>query len=101
MKFTIDTSHAADVEQGIAPPMRTAVTIPIVAEMGARGAEVVLYVATAAFGQPGVPTSDRELRAIAQAIIVRLMGERCEHDWQEQPGEPPVDVCSSCGAVRR
>lgn len=24
----------------------------------------------------------------------------CAHDWQEQPGEPPVDVCSSCGAVR-
>lgn len=25
----------------------------------------------------------------------------CEHDWQEQPGEPPVDTCSHCGAVRR
>lgn len=22
------------------------------------------------------------------------------HDWQEQPGEPPRDVCSRCGAVR-
>lgn len=22
------------------------------------------------------------------------------HDWQEQPGEPPIDVCSSCGEVR-
>lgn len=24
----------------------------------------------------------------------------CEHQWEEQPGEPPMDVCSSCGAVR-
>jgi hypothetical protein len=25
----------------------------------------------------------------------------CDHDWQEQPGEPPVDTCSNCGAVRK
>ena len=25
----------------------------------------------------------------------------CDHDWQEQPGEPPVDTCSHCGATRR
>ena len=24
----------------------------------------------------------------------------CRHDWQEQPGEPPRDTCSLCGAVR-
>jgi hypothetical protein len=24
----------------------------------------------------------------------------CNHDWQEQPGEPPVDVCPKCGASR-
>jgi hypothetical protein len=24
----------------------------------------------------------------------------CEHEWQEQPGEPPVDTCSRCGEVR-
>lgn len=24
----------------------------------------------------------------------------CIHEWHEQPGEPPVDVCSQCGAVR-
>jgi hypothetical protein len=23
-----------------------------------------------------------------------------DHDWQEQPGEPPIDVCFKCGAVR-
>lgn len=22
------------------------------------------------------------------------------HDWIEQPGEPPKDICFSCGAVR-
>lgn len=27
--------------------------------------------------------------------------DTCNHDWQEQPGEPPVDVCPKCGAVRR
>lgn len=25
----------------------------------------------------------------------------CDHEWQEQPGEPPVDTCSRCGATRR
>jgi len=24
----------------------------------------------------------------------------CEHDFQEQPGVPPRDVCSRCGEVR-
>lgn len=24
----------------------------------------------------------------------------CEHDWDEQPGEPPVDVCTKCGDTR-
>ncbi len=33
--------------------------------------------------------------------VVYDVGENgCFHDWQEQPGEPPVDVCSSCGEVR-
>lgn len=26
--------------------------------------------------------------------------EECEHQWEEQPGEPPVDVCPLCGARR-
>jgi hypothetical protein len=25
---------------------------------------------------------------------------RCDHTWEEQPGEPPIDVCTSCGATR-
>jgi hypothetical protein len=24
----------------------------------------------------------------------------CDHQWEEQPGEPPVDVCPKCGAYR-
>lgn len=24
----------------------------------------------------------------------------CDHEWVEQEGEPPVDVCISCGATR-
>lgn len=32
--------------------------------------------------------------------VVDVLNDECEHDWQEQPGEPPVDVCNSCGAVR-
>ena len=24
----------------------------------------------------------------------------CKHQWEEQPGEPPRDVCTSCGRVR-
>lgn len=34
-----------------------------------------------------------------EALFDRL-GTCIEHDWQEQPGEPPVDVCSSCGETR-
>lgn len=25
---------------------------------------------------------------------------RCAHTFEEQPGEPPIDVCTSCGARR-
>lgn len=24
----------------------------------------------------------------------------CKHEWQDQPGELPTDVCSNCGTVR-
>jgi hypothetical protein len=24
----------------------------------------------------------------------------CEHEWEEQPGEPPKDVCIKCGDTR-
>jgi hypothetical protein len=41
-----------------------------------------------------------EFRTLRAAKNRKRELETCEHDWQEQPGEPPVDVCSSCGAVR-
>lgn len=40
------------------------------------------------------------------ALFANEIGEEpppatyCEHDWQEQPGEPPFDVCNQCGAWR-
>lgn len=29
-----------------------------------------------------------------------LEANGCDHNWVEQEGEPPCDVCNSCGAVR-
>jgi len=29
-----------------------------------------------------------------------LLPKACDHQWEEQPGEPPVDVCTSCGERR-
>jgi hypothetical protein len=76
MKFTLETDNIARVERAISPPMRNAITIPLVAESGARGMDVVIYVCTTAFGSiRGVQTSDRELQAIAAEIAARL-GER-------------------------
>jgi len=72
MTFTIDDSHVTDIEHRIAPPLSMAITLPVTAQMGARGAEVVLYISTSAFGQRGVPTSARELQAIAAEIAQRL-----------------------------
>lgn len=45
-----------------------------------------------------VASLKRDHKRLLEVLEVRLM--KCEHDWQEQPGEPPVDVCSRCGAVR-
>jgi hypothetical protein len=33
--------------------------------------------------------------------VFQIEWPECDHDWQEQPGEPPVDTCSRCGAERR
>lgn len=72
MKFRVSGAGLNRVEHGIAPPMRSAITIPATVEMGARGVDVVVYVGTSAFGERGVPTSDRELLAIAREIADRL-----------------------------
>jgi len=29
-----------------------------------------------------------------------LVQAQCDHDWQEQAGEPPFDSCSKCGLRR-
>lgn len=37
------------------------------------------------------------------ALEYEIERDACQpeaHDWQEQVGEPPVDVCSQCGEVR-
>jgi hypothetical protein len=72
MKFKVSASRT-DVEHGIAPPMRQAVTLPAVIEMGARGADIIIYVCTPAFGPiRGIATSDKELKEAAKEIARRL-----------------------------
>lgn len=53
------------------------------------------------------PTCDKRVHVVAtthdpvpETVSLSCGHLLCDHDWQEQPGEPPVDVCSSCGAVR-
>jgi hypothetical protein len=44
----------------------------------------------------------RRLRATDLAFeYLDIEVRECDHDWQEQPGEPPVDTCSKCGGIRR
>ena len=70
MKLQVQTSGLKRIEHDIAPPMRHAITLPLTAEMGARGADVVLYISVPVFGPVG--TSMRELQAIADEIVERL-----------------------------
>lgn len=37
----------------------------------------------------------------AKQCVASIASRPCDHEWQEQPGEPPVDVCSRCGKERR
>lgn len=32
---------------------------------------------------------------------LRKLQRECKHRWEEQPGEPPEDVCIHCGLARR
>jgi hypothetical protein len=41
------------------------------------------------------------MRLTAQGVKVLPPDLSCDHQWEEQPGEPPMDVCVKCGAVRR
>lgn len=72
MELDIQDSMAGVVEHGIRPPMAQVITVPITVQMGARGVEVILYICTSPFGQHGVPTSDRELKAITAEVVKRL-----------------------------
>lgn len=45
------------------------------------------------------PHSQRK-REVAAAEQASLLHRGCDHDWQEQEGEPPVDICNSCGETR-
>jgi hypothetical protein len=48
------------------------------------------------------PSQDQQvIDAIEDRRPWPVLVEPCDHDWQEQPGEPPVDICNSCGAVRK
>ena len=40
--------------------------------------------------------TDDELKAYE----IRELRGTCTHRWEEQPGEPPQDVCYDCGEVR-
>lgn len=75
MVFDVQTGGLDRLERGISPPMQMAITIPVVAGLGARGAEVIVYVATSPFGQRGIGTSARELKAIASEVARRLQQE--------------------------
>ena len=47
------------------------------------------------------PKEEAEFCELRIFLIDLIIAQRtCEHDWQEQPGEPPIDVCPSCGAIR-
>jgi deoxyribose-phosphate aldolase len=72
MKFRVERGGLNRLEHSIAPPMRMVITIPVVAEMGARGADIIVYVCTSPFGQRGVETSSMELTAIAKEIADRI-----------------------------
>ena len=74
MKLKASAAGLSRLEHGLAPPMRSAITIPVVAEAGARGMDVTIYVCVGSF-QRGLPTSDNELRAIASEVFARLSKE--------------------------
>jgi len=46
-------------------------------------------------------------RDVRQALAHALSGVAafdvqiaCDHQYEEQPGEPPIDVCTRCGDVK-
>lgn len=45
-------------------------------------------------------TKMRRQKRMPRAELRKLQRE-CKHEWIEQPGEPPEDVCFHCGLARR
>lgn len=43
-------------------------------------------------------TTDRDKDRLRE--VRELDRAACSHEFQEQPGEPPVDVCPLCGEAR-
>lgn len=43
---------------------------------------------------------DESAKEILDTIWKKTQLIGCEHEWHEQPGEPPVDVCMHCGSQR-
>ena len=39
-------------------------------------------------------------RPVTEVESIEGGSATCKHRWEEQPGEPPRDVCPKCGAVR-
>lgn len=48
---------------------------------------------------PYIKALERCERRVAE-LELELIQLKCQHEWQEQPGEPPVDCCFKCGKVR-
>lgn len=45
-------------------------------------------------------TSDAKLNYTPGELVELKIENACEHEWIEQPGEPPTDVCYHCGQKR-
>lgn len=43
----------------------------------------------------------RDPEAFKRLEELKSLQANCDHDWQEQPGEPPFDVCPKCGGIQR
>jgi hypothetical protein len=48
-----------------------------------------------------INSGDHELARDARGLRDLIDGDGCDHEWKEQEGEPPVDVCVRCGKERR
>lgn len=64
----LDISHLTFVEHGIAPPMREAITLPVLDDTG-RDTGVAIYIATSPFN---TKPNDETVHTVARTIVERL-----------------------------